>query len=107
MSGGGRQIDVFQLNGGDVFSYLAANWRCFKFSDVFYGIDGSYHGEKMIRMIVGTKRWRVGGRYLSLFTQPMGRPASATTDGFICRRCCCLLTTSRQAFLSHNEIKFP
>ena len=29
------------MRGGDVFSHLAANWRCFKFSDVFYGIDGT------------------------------------------------------------------
>ena len=41
MSGGGRQTDVFQLNGGDVFSYLAANQRYLKISDVFYGIDGT------------------------------------------------------------------
>lgn len=49
MSGGRRQTDIFQLNGGDVFSYLAANQRCLKISNVFYGIDGTCRGPNKVR----------------------------------------------------------
>ena len=44
----GRGTDVFQMKGRDVFSHLAATWRCLKYGDVFYGIDGTLVCERKL-----------------------------------------------------------